>query len=156
MKYTHPIRLLTVFLFLLALLGAGSAHAAMLSISGDNINLRSGPGSKYRILWELSRGYPLEILKRDGDWYRVRDFEGTVGWVHREAVGDTPYMIVKTNRKTRKPINLRSGPGESNEIVAKARYGVVLQTLEQKNGWVKVRHEQGVTGWVRRDLLWGW
>lgn len=156
MKHVRPIHLLTVFLFLLVLLGAGSVHAAMLSISGDNINLRSGPGSKYRILWELGRGYPLEILKRDGDWYRVRDFEGTVGWVHREAVGDTPHMIVKTNKKSKKPINLRSGPGETNEIVARAQYGVVLQSLEQKNGWVKVRHEQGVTGWVRRDLLWGW
>lgn len=155
MKRIHcSCTLFIAFLFLLT--SAWSAQAAMVSISGDDINLRSGPGTKYRVLWELGRGFPLEILKRTGEWYRVRDFEGAIGWVHRDGVGNTPHMIVRTNKKSKKTINLRSGPGTSNQVVAKAHYGVVLKTLEQKNGWVKVRHEQGVTGWVRRDLLWGW
>ena len=156
MKRTSLFPLLCLTALCLLFLAVGNVQAAMLSISGDNINLRTGPGSKYRVLWELGRGFPVEVLKRSGEWYRVRDFEGTVGWVHRDGVDSTPHMIVKTNKTNRKPINLRSGPGEKNGIVAKANYGVVLQTLEQKNGWVKVRHEQGVIGWVRRDLLWGW
>jgi len=111
---------------------------------------------KYRVLLGTGPGFPLEVLKRTGEWYRVRDFEGAIGWVHRDGVGKTPHMIVRTNKKSKKTINLRSGPGEKSAIVAKAHYGVVLKTLEQKKGWVKVQHEQGVTGWVKRDLLWGW
>jgi SH3-like domain-containing protein len=40
--------------------------------------------------------------------------------------------------------------------VAKAHYGVVFKTLKKKSGWVKVQHEKGVTGWVKRSLLWGY
>jgi uncharacterized protein YgiM (DUF1202 family) len=28
--------------------------------------------------------------------------------------------------------------------------------FENDSGWVKVRHEKGLTGWVKRDLPWGW
>jgi SH3-like domain-containing protein len=33
---------------------------------------------------------------------------------------------------------------------------VVFRTLERRNGWVKVKHEDGLTGWIERSLLWGW
>lgn len=152
----HSLFFLLLAFFLFPGAPARSVHAEMLSVNGNAINMRSGPGTKYRVMWELDQGFPLEVLKRTGDWYRVRDFEGTVGWVHRDAVGNTPHMIVKTNKKSRKQINIRSGPGANYQVVAKAHYGVVLKTLEQKNGWVKVQHEQGVTGWVKRNFLWGW
>jgi SH3-like domain-containing protein len=152
----HPLFLLWLVLFLILGAQARSVHAEMLSVSGNDINLRTGPGTKYRVVWELDQGFPLEVLKRTGDWYRVRDFEGTIGWIHRSGVDKTPHMIVNTNKKTKKQINLRSGPGTKYRVVAKAHYGVVLKTLEQNKGWVKVQHEQGVTGWVKRNLLWGW
>ena len=41
-------------------------------------------------------------------------------------------------------------------ITGKANYGVVFKTLKRKRGWVKVRHEDGLEGWIQRDLLWGW
>lgn len=157
MKSLFPrfLRLLLAALLLLSA-SAWSAHAEMMSISGNDINMRSGPGTNYQVLWTLGQGFPMEVLKRSGDWYRVRDFEGAIGWVHRSVVGKTPHMIVKTNKNSKKQINLRSGPGTNSRVVAKAHYGVVLKTLEQKKGWVKVQHEQGVTGWVSRNLVWGW
>lgn len=154
MNHTSPLRIVFLTLMVLLFTVVVSAQAAMLSIKGDNINLRSGPGSKYKVLWELGQGFPLEVLKRTGDWYRVRDFEGAIGWVHRDGVGSTPHMIVKGNKKT-KPINLYSDPAANARVVAKANYGVVLKTLEQKKGWVKVQHDQGVTGWVNKSYLWG-
>lgn len=152
----RPLFLLLLAFFLFPGVQARSVNAKMLSISGNDINMRSGPGTNYRVIWELDEGFPLKVLKRAGEWYRVRDFEGTIGWVHRGVVANTPHMIVKTNKNTKKQINIRSGPGTKYKVVAKANYGVVLKTLEQKNGWVKVQHEQGVIGWVKRNLLWGW
>jgi len=142
--------------FFLLLLSAAAARAEMLSIDGNDVNMRSGPGTRYRVMWELGNGFPLSVLKRSGQWYRVRDFEGTIGWIHRDVVKKTPHMIVKVHKKSRKRINVRSGPGTKYRIVAKAYYGVVFKTLQQKNGWVNVQHEKGVTGWVKRSLLWGW
>ncbi len=149
---------LVLFLTLVGLLliPVSQAQALMLSIAGDGVNMRSGPGTNYRVMWELGKGFPLQVLKRSGSWYRVRDFEGTIGWVHRDVVNRKPHMIVKVHKNSKKRINVRSGPGTKYRIVAKAYYGVVFKTVEQKNGWVKVRHDRGVTGWVKRSLLWGW
>ncbi len=145
---------LVLFLFLFVV-QATAAIAEMVSISGNNVNMRSGGGKKYRVIWKLDSGFPLKVLRRSGSWIRVQDFEGTIGWVSKKVVNRTPHMIVKVHKKSRKQINVRSGPGTNNRIVAKAYYGVVFKTLKQKNGWVKVQHEKGVTGWVKRSLLWG-
>jgi len=147
-----------VIILVLGVLGASAAQirAEMVSIAGDDVNMRSGPGTGYRVLWELGRGFPLQVLKRSGNWCRVKDFEGSIGWIHKDVASSIPHMIVKANKNSNKRINIRSGPGTHHGVVAQAHYGVVFATLEQKNGWVNIRHEDGVTGWVDRHLLWGW
>lgn len=145
-----------LFLAFLIVMGLGTAaQAKMVSISGIDVNMRSGPGANYEVLWELGNGFPLQVLLEKGDWYRVQDFEGAIGWVHKSVTSPTPHMIVKVYKNTKKRINIRSGPGTKYRIVAKAYYGVVLKTITQKNGWAQVEHEKGVTGWVKRSLLWG-
>ncbi|GBE13610.1 SH3 domain-containing protein [bacterium BMS3Bbin14] len=153
-KKTRVCISLGVCLFLL--LTTAAAFAKMVSIAGNDVNMRSGAGTKYRVLWELSNGFPLKVYRQSGQWLRVSDFEGTIGWVRRDMVNMSAHMIVKVNKNSKKRINVRSGPGTKYRIVAKAYYGVVFKTLNKKNGWVHVRHEQGVTGWVKRSLLWGW
>ena len=149
------ILILLIFLLITSALNMGSAMAEMVAVSGETINMRSGPGTKYKILWQLGSGFPLRVLKKKGTWLRVQDFEGTIGWVNKGVVNREPHMIVKVLRKSRKAVNVRSGPGIKYRIVARAFYGVVFKTVERKNGWVKVQHEKGVTGWVKRSLLWG-
>ncbi len=144
------------FVLFLFVFQTQAAIAEMVSIVGNDINMRSGPGTRYKVLWKLGSGFPLKVLRRKGSWIRVQDFEGTIGWVNKHVVCRTPHMIVKVHRKSRKRINVRSGPGTRNRIVAKAHYGVVFKTLKKKNGWVKVHHQKGVTGWVKRSLLWGY
>ena len=143
-------------IFSLLMFNVSTAMAEMISIKGKNINMRSGAGTKYKVMWKLGSGFPLKVLKRSGRWIRVSDFEGTIGWVHRDVVTKTPHMVVKVHKKTKKRINVRSGPGTNNRIVAKAYYGVVFKTLQRKSGWVQVEHEKGVRGWVKRSLLWGY
>ncbi len=144
------------FTTVLILLISTVAYAGMASINGDKINMRSGPGTKYKVLWELGKGFPLKVLKRSGEWSRVSDFEGSIGWVHKGVITKTPHMIIKVHRNSKKRVNVRSGPSTKYRVVAKAYYGVVFKTIKQQNGWVKVEHEKGVQGWVKRSLLWGW
>ncbi|ADH86989.1 SH3 domain-containing protein [Desulfurivibrio alkaliphilus] len=144
---------LSLFFAVLFLLGLVTAAQAieMVSVDRPKINMRSGPGTNHSILWELGKGYPLMVIGRQGNWMKVRDFEGDEGWVYQPLVGRTPHLVVKV------PVaNIRSGPGTRYRLVGQARYGVVLQTMERGSGWVKVRHENGLTGWMSRDLLWGW
>ncbi|MFH7321090.1 SH3 domain-containing protein [Desulfurivibrio sp. D14AmB] len=134
------------------LLVATAAQAKrMVSVDRPKINMRSGPGTNHPIIWELGRGYPLMVIGTQGSWLRVRDFENDEGWVYQPLVGRKAHLVVKA-----KIVNIRSGPGTRYRVVGQAKYGVVLQTQERRSGWVKVKHENGLSGWVARDLLWGW
>ena len=133
-----------------------AAGMTMVSVSGEKVNLRKGPSTRYPIIWELGQGFPLKVVGSQGSWLKVSDFENDVGWIYRNLVSKKPHLIVKVNKNSKKQINIRSGPGTNYKIVGKAQYGVVFETLQRENGWVKVRHETGLTGWVKRSLLWGW
>lgn len=148
-------RLCAVVLVALLHLIDAAAAADMASIADDNINMRSGPGLEHAVVWKLDAGFPVEILGTKGEWLQVRDFEGSSGWVHKKNIGRTPHMIVKANKGVDQQINVRKEPDTNGVIIAKANYGVVFKTLVKKDGWVKVEHGQGVTGWVDGRLLWG-
>jgi SH3-like domain-containing protein len=133
-----------------------AAGITMVSVSGEKVNLRKGPSTRYPIIWELGKGFPLKVIGSKGKWLKVSDFESDVGWIYKNLVSRKPHLIVKMHKNSTGKINIRSGPGAKYKIVGKAEYGVVFETLVRKQGWVKVRHETGLTGWVKRSLLWGW
>lgn len=137
--------------FILVLIASTLAHAGMVSVARSKVNMREGPGRKYTILWELGQGYPLRVIERKGNWLKVKDFENDSGWVLGKLVNKKPHVVVKKER-----INMRSGPGVTYKIVGGSAYGEVLRTMRHDKGWVRVEHDNGVTGWVRKDLVWGW
>ena len=133
-----------------------AAGITMVSVAGEKVNLRKGPSTKYPIIWELGKGFPLRVVRSKGNWLKVSDFESDVGWIYKKLVSKKPHLIVKVNKNSKARINIRSGPGTKYEVVGKAEYGVVFETLKRGDGWVQVRHESGLTGWVKRSLLWAW
>lgn len=144
--------LFTVFFVLLF---SSLAVAEILSVKGDGVNLRTEPSSSSPVKWEYGKGFPLKILQRKGEWCKVSDFEQDTGWIHASVLSKNRYVIVKVNKNSNKNINIRKGPSTKEKIVGRAFYGVVLQLLEKKKDWVKVRHESGLEGWVATNLLWG-
>ncbi len=149
------IRRQTILLPMFLFLSQAAALAEMVAVAGEDINMRSGPGTNNEVLWKMGAGFPLEIVKRSGEWIQVRDFEGSVGWVQKKTINSTPHLVVKANKGSDATINIRSEPNAKAKVVAQAKYGVVFRKLEKKGDWVKVAHSQGVTGWVDANLLWG-
>ena len=153
------IRTIGILFLLLLLTWSVCGQAAgitMVSVAGEKVNLRKGPSTHYGVAWELGRGFPLRVIGSKGNWFKVADFESDVGWIYKKLVSKKPHLIVKANKNSKARINIRSGPGTKYRIIGKAEYGVVFETLERGRGWVKVRHETGLTGWIKRSLLWGW
>jgi len=153
MRFSRQLSVLglAALLFFLAPL---AGRAEMISINAAKVNMRSGPGADYPVSWQLGRGYPLVKIKTQGQWIKVQDFEGDSGWVYGSLTAKKPHMVVKE-----KLVNVRSGPGKGYKVICQAKYGVVFRTLKRQGGlagWVKVRHGNGPTGWVKRSLLWGW
>ncbi len=128
-----------------------AAQPEHVSIARGSVTMRAGPGTQHAAQWTLSKGYPLRVTGRTGQWIRVRDFENDTGWVYRPLTGSERHHIVKAS-----VANLRSGPGAHHRLVAKLARGEVVRTVTTQRQWVQVRTEAGVLGWVARSLVWGW
>jgi SH3-like domain-containing protein len=143
-----------IILFIL-IFSATAALAKMVSVVGDNVNLRSGPGTKYSVKWKYGSGFPLKVVQEKEGWLKVEDFEGDTGWLYQKLTSRNGHMIVKVHKNENKKVNIRSGPGTKYKVVGKAYYGVVFKTIKQQNGWAQVKHDSGLEGWIKRSLLWG-
>jgi len=58
------------------------------------LNVRAGPGTRFRIIGQLAPGQRVELLARDAaaSWLRVRAPGGMIGWVSRAYV-DSPFDL---------------------------------------------------------------
>lgn len=143
-------------LIMLILLTSAVAEAKMLTITADKVNIRNGPGQKYKIIFQVGAGYPVIELQKKGKWYEIKDFEQDTGWVHESLVNESPQLIVKVNKGTDDTVNIREQPDLNAQVIGKAHYGVVFKKLEEKGGWVLLEHSSGLKGWIKRNLLWGY
>lgn len=133
------------------ILGAAHAQAEFLSIKGNQVNVRQGPSTTAPVAWELTEGYPMKVTQKRGNWLKVKDFEGELGWVYQPLTQKKPHHIVKAPTA-----NMRTGPGAQYTKVATLQQHDLLQTQTVKNGWVKGKASNGEVGWISKKLLWGW
>ena len=126
-----------------------SSAAEYRSVTKDGVNIRSGPTIKDEIYWEVFKGFPLKITKRQGSWAKTEDFEGDTGWIFSNLLSTKKTVIVKV-----KKANLRMGPGKNYEIVASALYGVVFKPGKKDGEWLQVSHDDGTKGWIHKSLVW--
>jgi SH3-like domain-containing protein len=138
------------FLIVVLLVFYGSvAFAQRLAIKADVANIRSGPGQKYDILWQVEKFHPIWVINKNGKWYHFRDFEGDEGWIHTSLVGEIPAVITKSDK-----CNVRSGPGTGYKIKFTVEKGIPFRVLKRQKKWLYVRHADGDKGWVHSSLLW--
>lgn len=139
-----------VLTWVVVLFLAGQVQAGRLAVSVGKANVRSGPGTDYDILWSVGQYYPVDTLKRSGNWYLIRDFEGDEGWIFHRLLAKIPAVIVKV------PLaNVRQGPGAKTAILFQAEKGVSFKRLGKHGAWLKVRHADGDIGWIHHSLVWG-
>jgi SH3-like domain-containing protein len=145
------IRSIRYFVILAAILFfvGGAAASNRMAVKADTANIRAKPDLQSDTLWQVEKYYPLLILEKKESWYRFKDFEGDVGWIHDSLVDDTPTVIVKVNRA-----NLRADAGTQYDLVFDAQKGTPFKVLEKKGRWIKVQHADGDVGWIFNALVW--
>jgi SH3-like domain-containing protein len=120
------------------------------SLRWDKVNLRAGPGDQYPILWVLTRkGMPVEVVDRFDVWRKIRDWQGSVGWVHERMLMGNRTVIVTGMERT-----LHADPNETAKPVARAEPGVVGRLLACRGAWCRIE-AQGVKGWIERRAIFG-
>jgi SH3-like domain-containing protein len=120
------------------------------SLRWEKVNLRAGPGDQYPIRWVLTRkGMPVELLDRFDVWRKIRDWQGTVGWVHeRNLVGARTVMVTGSERV------LHADPNDTAKPVARAEAGVLGKLLSCHGQWCRI-DAQGTRGWIERRAIFG-
>ena len=120
------------------------------SVTKDNVNVRTAPNTQSQVYMELFAGYPLKVLKKDGDWLQISDFEGDTGWIHQSLVGKNNTVIINAS----KSVNMRAEPNTNSAVVADVERGVIMTKLEENGKWLKLKHSSGTIGWIYKPLLW--
>ena len=127
------------------------------SVTAKKANIRSCPGTKCAVKWYAWKYTPLIMVKtnENKDWVLVKDFEGFNGWISASLLSPKGGMSATVD------LNVRKGPGVSNEIVCTVEKGYPFKYISKKGSWIEVEDDpanksEGVCkGWVYAKNLWG-
>jgi SH3-like domain-containing protein len=123
------------------------------SLKSDRVNLREGPSKDHRTTWIYQKpGLPVEITAEFDVWRRIRDAEGSEGWVLHSLLSGRRTGMVAPWRKDEE-IPLYSAPA-STRIVARLQNGVIGQLKKCDGAWCRLIGE-GFDGWIEQNKLWG-
>jgi SH3-like domain-containing protein len=122
------------------------------SLRSDEVNLRAGPGQRYPIDWIYSRkDLPVEVIAEFEAWRKIRDWQGTEGWLHQSMLSGRRMMVVMGGQRT-----LRASDSESADALALVEPGVLGRLLQcpRNRDFCRVEINQ-IQGWFKRDEIWG-
>lgn len=122
------------------------------ALRSDEVNLRSGPGTRYPIQWVYKRrDLPVEIEREFEVWRLIEDPEGVKGWVHQATLTGRRSFLVTGSEQT-----LRREAKDDSAAVAKLKPGVVghIRSCQPGAAWCQVQVGE-YRGWLKRGEFWG-
>lgn len=150
-------------LCLLGLAQAGAGHAAdaavgpsglplprFVSLAGEEVNLRTGPGVRYPVSWVfVRRGLPVLVTLEFEHWRKIRDLDGAEGWVHQSLLSGRRHAVVVGEVRT-----LRREPRPDAAPVLRAEPGVIGRLRACREGWCRLEIAD-IAGWLPKTALFG-
>lgn len=129
-------------------------------ITTSSLNIRSGAGSNYAVLFSVKKNEKVTINQTTNGWYKIKTSSGKEGWgssnyILKSSPNDNSNGSNTSGVKKRVSINslnMRSGAGTSYRSIATLNKGTVLDVVSQGSGWTKVKYE-GRLGYVSSEYL---
>ena len=130
--------------------GAGAA-ADFRSVAENAAVLYDAPSAKAKKLYVVSHGYPFEVVVVVEGWSKVRDASGEMTWIETRLLSDKRTLMV------RQPLaQVREAADDNAPVAFQAQQNVLLELLEVAGGgWLRVRHRDGPSGFIRISQVWG-
>ncbi len=120
------------------------------TLRSGEVNVRTGPGVRFPVEWVFVRKeMPVEITAEFDTWRRIRDWQGSEGWVHQSMLSGKRGVIIAGDVRT-----LRKEASAEAPVVARAEPGVMGWLLKCKAAWCQVDLD-GHRGWLPRTDVWG-
>ena len=136
---------------LLAVMPAAGTAADFRSMAEGGVVMYDAPSRAATPLFVAARYYPVEVVVSLEAWIKVRDHTGALSWVERKQLSDRRMVLV-----TAPQAQVLARAEEGAPVAFTATQSVVLELVEPlREGWVRVRHADGATGFIRTALLWG-
>ncbi len=124
------------------------------SLKTDRVNLREGPSKDHATTWVFERaGLPVEITAEFATWRKVRDSEGTEGWVLHSLLSGRRTALVGPGKKG-VDYNVTNDPNASSPVVARLQAGVIVNIRRCDGMWCLV-YGAGYKGYMPQTDLWG-
>jgi len=156
-----PLRAGSLLIAILVAIAASAAHSAetsglplprFVSLRSDEVNLRTGPGSRYPVDWIYNRrDLPVEVIAEFEAWRKIRDWQGAEGWVHQSMLSARRMVVV-----TGTPRHLRAEPDDKAPALATLDANVMgrLISCPHAKSYCKIE-VNNIQGWLKRDEFWG-
>ena len=112
--------------------------------------LYAGPSVKTEKLYAVSAASPVEVISAIEGWVKVRTVGGEIAWAEAGSLVTRRMVAVVAPVAT-----VRTGPGDTTPGTVAVKKGVVLEFIEIAGPWVKVRHRDGLQGYLKTSEVWG-
>ncbi len=144
-----PVRWIACATMLLA--SAASFALEFKSVANSPAVLYDAPSNKGKKMFIAPRGMPVEVVLTYGEWSKVRDASGGLSWLESKNLSNKRNVVVHVaNAK------IRASNEDGALIVFSADKGVLLELAEPPaSGWLKVKHRDGLSGFVKTGEVWG-
>ncbi len=123
------------------------------ALKSDDVNMRSGPGERYPVLWQYQRrDLPVKIEREFDVWRLVEDMDGVKGWVHQATLtGRRDFVVTGTANVT-----MRSQADDTASAVAVLKPGVIgrVKSCDAAAAWCSVQ-VQSYQGFLKRTDFYG-
>ena len=121
------------------------------TLKTDDVNVRTGPGTRYPIQWVYRRaGMPVEVIEEYDLWRKIRDIEGTTGWVHKTMLDGKRNVTIAR----KEALVVKIEPEQDAKPILKAEPMVTARLMECQPEWCRIQIS-GRKGWVEKKHLWG-
>ncbi len=136
-----------------------------ITVTTDDLNVRSGPGTDYRAVTTLNKGDLYPVIKEDGEWVQIELNNGEKGWVANYLVslkeGSASQLsseevqtqgFSKTGLISANSLNVRSKPSLDANVLGKLQNGTTVEIISENNDWLEISYN-GESGWISSTYI---
>ncbi|MHA6252149.1 N-acetylmuramoyl-L-alanine amidase [Oceanobacillus sp. CAU 1775] len=157
--------ILLVSFLLLSFLFIQPIFAKEALIEGNNLNVRSGPGTEYEPVGQVNSGEVYEIIEEENDWVKIQ-LEDNAGWVIKEFITVNDDENNEESQEIEQPIpskmetviiqhdntHLRAGASTDSEIITYVDRDHTFDVISETENWLEITDGE-ITGYVNRQII---
>jgi SH3-like domain-containing protein len=135
-------------------MASGLPVPRFVSLKADRVTVRGGPDKDHDVSWIYTRvGWPVEITAEFENWRRIRDSDGSEGWVYHSLLSGKRMAAVQLKIRT-DLAPLYAKPDDKSPVTARLQVGVLGAVRHCNGTWCEIFGD-GFDGWIEQNELWG-